>query len=115
MDVHGIFRQLYAPGFPAQQDRLVLAIDVEWDEGETGRREFRIDLMDPGASPVFTINGHTDVNAVTDGEPPPLTRLIMPLDDVPFPEAGTYLFEFESGDRRIPLAPIHLIENPDAV
>lgn len=115
VDVHGVFHQLYAPGFPAQQDRLVLAVAIEWDAGETGRREFRIDLMDPTGSPALTVSGHTDIEAAAEGEAPPQTRLIMPIDRVIFPAAGTYRFELHVGDERTPLSPLHLIENPDAV
>lgn len=114
VDVHGVFHQLYAPGFPAQQDHLVLAVAVEWDAGETGRHEFRIDLLDPSGSPALTVSGHTDVEAQPAGEAPPQTRLIMPIDRVIFPAAGTYRFELNVGDERVPLSPIHLIENPDA-
>ena len=61
LDVHGIFHQLYAPGFPASQDRLVLALALEWDSEDAGRRELKIDLVDPSGSPCLTIRGHTDV------------------------------------------------------
>ena len=115
MDMHGVFHQLYAPGFPAQQDRLVLAVAVEWDESEQGRREFRIDLTDPNGSPALTIQGHTDVSGWTAGEGPPQTRLVMPLEGVIFPTAGTYKFELIVGDERRAVCPLHLIENPDAV
>ena len=113
-DVAGIFHQLYAPGFPAQQDRLVLASAIEWDEGEVGRYDFRIDLLDPSRAPVLTISGHTDVGAQASGEGPPQTRLVMPLQDVVFPVAGTFLFQLHVGETVVPLAPIHLIEEPDA-
>lgn len=114
LDVHGIFHQLYAPGFPAQQDRLLLAVAVEWDGGEEGRQNFRIDLLDPSRSPSLTINGHTDVSPTPDGEAPPQTRLVMPLEGVIFPTAGTYLFQLHVGGDELPLCPIHLVENPDA-
>ena len=114
VDVHGVFHQLYAPGFPAQQDRLVLALAVEWDAGEKGRQPFRIDLVDPSGSPALTISGHTDVDGHSAGEGPPQTRLIMPLEGIVFPAAGTYRLELHVGDERVQLSPIHLIENPDA-
>lgn len=114
VDVHGVYHQLYAPGFPAQQERLMLAVAVEWDAGEEGRQDFRIDLMDPSGSPALTISGHTDVGPRTPGEAPPQTRLIMPIERVVFPVAGSYMFELNVSDVRIPLSPIHLIENPDA-
>lgn len=114
LDAHGVFHQLYAPGFPAQQDRMVVAVAVEWSAGEAGRREFRIDLADPAGSPALTISGHTDVNAVVAGEAPPQTRLVMPLERIVFPTPGTYEFQLHVGDERVSLCPLHLVENPDA-
>ncbi len=93
---------------------MVLAVALEWNEAEEGRHEFRFDLMDPDDSPAMTINGHTDVSSASPGEAPPQTRLIMPLEGIVFPQPGTYIFELHLGEKRYPLAPIHLIENPDA-
>jgi hypothetical protein len=115
LDAHGIFHQLYAPGFPAQQEQMTFAVGIEWDAGEIGRHDFRIDLTDPTGSPALTINGHTEVGERIPGEAPPQTRLVMPLEGVVFPAAGTYTFDLVvSEGERIPLCPIHLIENPDA-
>lgn len=114
VDVAGVFHQLFAPGFPAQQDHLVLALAIEWDQGEEGRREFRIDLMDPNGSPALTIRGHTDVSKAKPGEAPPQTRLLMPMENVVFPVAGSYRFQLEASGNTVALSPIHLIENPDA-
>lgn len=113
-DVRGVFHQLFAPGFPAQQDHLALALVVEWEPEEAGRQTFRIDLVDPADSPVLTINGHTDVGTRGDREPPPQTHLVMPLRDVVFPQPGTYHFELHLGDHKHLLTRLHLIEHPDA-
>lgn len=113
IDLHGVFHQLYAPGFPAKQDRMVLALAVEWNDGEEGVHEFKIDLNDPNRSPSLTINGETEVQRGPEVQGPPQTRLILPLEEIVFPAPGTYLFELETGGDRIPLAPLHLIENPD--
>lgn len=113
LDVHGVFHQLFAPGFPAKQDRLVLAIAVEWDEEGEGRRDFKIDLVDPSGAPCLTISGHTDVSHRTPGEAPPQTRLILPMEEVVFPKAGTYLFELEVADEKVRVAPLHLLEHRD--
>jgi hypothetical protein len=112
LDVHGIFHQLYAPGFPAQQDAMTLAVAVEWGPDERGRIDFGIDLVDPTNSPVLSISGHTDVEDQGAMQGPPQTRLVMPLNGVVFPAAGTYTFELKVGEARLPLTPIHLIENP---
>jgi hypothetical protein len=114
LDLQGVFHQLYAPGFPAQQDRMTLVVVIEWDAGEEGKTEFRIDLLDPDATPALTINGHTDVGPSPAGEAPPQTRLVMPLADIVFPAAGSYDFVLHVGDDVVRLAPLHLVENPDA-
>jgi hypothetical protein len=115
MDMHGVFHQLYAPGFPAQQDRMVLAVAVEWEGGEHGRQTFRIDLLDPTRTPSLTINGHTDITPTPPGEAPPQTRLVLPLEGIVFPAAGTYLFQLHVGEQAVPLAPLHLVEHEGAV
>lgn len=114
MDVQGVFHHLFAPGFPAQQDRLVLAVAVEWELGEEGRNPFRVDLLDPASSPILTISGHTDVGSRHEREPPPRTLLIMPMEEVVFPAAGLFEFELHARDERLRIAPLHLIEDPDA-
>lgn len=115
VDVHGIFHQLYAPGFPAEQDRMMVAAAIEWDRGESGRQEFRIDLLDPSRSPALTINGHTDVTPVAEDDAPPQTRLLMPLQKVIFPASGTYFFQLNVGGVELPLCPLHLVENAEAL
>lgn len=115
LDADGVFHQLYAPGFPAQQDRMVLAVALEWDAGEAGRHEFKIDLVDPSRSPCLTVSGHTDVTPNPPGEAPAQTRLVLPLEGVVFPAAGSYLFELEVEGKSYPLAPLHLVENTSAL
>jgi hypothetical protein len=39
--------------------------------------------------------------------------LVLPIEDVPFPVAGTYIFQLTLGDDVIPLAPLHLIADPE--
>ncbi len=114
MDVRGVFHHLFAPGYPAQQHRLVLAVALEWEEGEEGRNPFRIDLLDPARSPILTISGHTDVGARNEREPPPRTVLVMPLENVVFPTPGRFEFELHVREERWRLAPLHLIEDPQA-
>jgi hypothetical protein len=114
LDIHGVFHQLYAPGFPAQQGRLVLAVGLEWGTAERGRKEFRIDLLDPAESPVISISGHTDVADREGALGPPQTRLLMPIDDVIFPAEGSYRFVLNLDGESLPLAPLHLITDPTA-
>lgn len=113
-DIRGVFHHLFAPGFPAQQDRMTLMLVVEWEPADVGTVHFRIDLLDPTESPVGTINGHTEVGTPGPMEPPQRTVLAMGLEGVIFPQPGKYEFELNALQRRIRVAPLHLIENPEA-
>jgi hypothetical protein len=92
---------------------MVLAIALEWDKEGEGRQDFSIDLLDPSRSPCLSITGHTDVGPRNPAEAPPRTRLVLPMEEVPFPGEGSYLFELRLGDRSIELTPLHLIANPE--
>lgn len=111
LDADGIFRRLYAPGFPAEH-QATLVIGVEWDGEESGDVPFKIDMLDPGHSPILTASGHTTVPAIREpNAPPPLSRLILPIDRMVFPVPGRYEFELTFGDERISGAPLYLIED----
>ena len=79
LDVHGVFNDLYAPGFPAKQEHMVLALVVEWDREDEGRFRFRVDLEDEDGKPTLSVEGYSDVDARPADRPPPRTRLVMPL------------------------------------
>ncbi len=114
MDVHGIFHELYARGFPARQDRLALVTTIEWDAAERGAIDFSVNLLDPDRSPVLTINAQTQVEDQYAVHRPARTQMAIPIDDLVFPAAGAYEFQLTVGDVKQPLAPIYLIEDPDA-
>ena len=109
LDADGVFHQLFAPGFPAKQDHMMLAVALEWNEGESGKTDFRIDLLDPSRTPAVTVSGHTEVTPTAPGEAPAQTRLVMPLEGIVFPDAGTYLFELHVGEDVRTLCPVHLV------
>lgn len=110
MDVHGIFHELYAPGFPARQDRLTLVTTIEWDATERGDIDFSVNLLDPDGSPVLTINAQTQVEDRYAVHRPARTQMAIPMDAVVFPRSGAYVFELTVGEARQALAPIYLIE-----
>ncbi len=111
LDVHGVFHQLYAPGFPAQQGRMTFAVAVEWEPHERGQLDFSIELMDPSRSPALTITGQTEVSDGQLMQGPPQTRIVMPLENIVFPAEGTYVFELVVDGQRQRLAPLHLIKD----
>jgi hypothetical protein len=113
LDAEGIFHELYAPGFPAEQQEITLVATLEWDAGERGVIPFTIDLLEPAGSPVLSASGETEVTDFGPHHGPPLTRLVLPIDKVRFPTPGTYQFVLTSGSTRVPLSHVHLIHVPN--
>ncbi len=110
MDVHGVFNDLIAPGFPAKQERMVLVTTIEWDRGDEGRNKFKVDLVGPDGRPSLTVDGHTDVDTRSPDRPPPRTRLVLPLEDVVFPRPGRYNFEIRVKGKRLRGPSLFLME-----
>lgn len=90
LTIHGIFDELFAPDFPARQDRLVLAGIVEWQLEARGRIPFRMDLTDPEGISIFTIDGHTQVEPRPNSRAPAKTQFVLPLTNIMFPLPGRY-------------------------
>jgi len=113
LDVHGAFNDLAAPGFPAQQDEMVLVVALEWDREDFGRFHFKVELTGDGPRPCFTINGETEVTAPGPDGRPARSYLIMPLEDIVFPAPGAYRLELGIEGRTHHFGPpLHLWEVP---
>jgi len=113
LDIHGAFNDLAAPGFPAKQDEMVLVVAVEWDAGDGGRYQFKVELKGSAPKPSFTVNGETEVQPRGQGDRPGRTYLIMPLKDIVFPQAGAYQLELTIKGKSIPGPLLHLWEVAD--
>lgn len=92
LDIRGVFHDLYAAGFPARQAQMTLVLALEWDRTDFGRYTFRVDIRGPDGKTTLTVEGHSEVTPRPSDRPPPRTRLVMPLEDVVFPEPGRYDF-----------------------
>lgn len=114
LDVHGVFHDLYAPGFPAQQKQLMLVLDLEWAHGDQGRHRFRVDMMDPLGRPALTVEGHSDVTPRPPDRPPPRTRVVLPLENVVFPVPGAYRFQVRLKGKVFEGPRLYLVETPEA-
>lgn len=114
MDIHGVFNDLYAPGFPAKQDRMVLVLVVEWDREDEGRHRFRVDLEDEEGKPSLSVEGYTDVDLRPADRPPPRTRLMMPIEDAIFPRPGPYRFMVRMKGRTFTGPSLYLVEADEA-
>lgn len=110
LDLHGAFSQLQAPGFPASQDAMTAVFVLEWAPEDAGRQPLRADLLDDAGQKIVTIQGHTEVAEATPGDAPPQTRLIMPLERIVFPHAGTYRFQITAGPQSRRGCSLHVAE-----
>ncbi len=114
LDMHGVFHDLYAQGFPARQERMVLVLSLEWDRADAGRYSFRIDVIGPGGRPTLTVEGQSEVTPRPPDRPPPRTRLVMPLEEIVFPVPGRYDFKVKLKGRTLQGPTLYLVETAEA-
>lgn len=113
LDLHGVYHDLAAPGFPARQDRLVLVLVLEWNREDHGRYLFKADLEDEDGGVSLTVEGETSVHMPAPGQPPARSQLIMPLEGVVFPHAGQYTFRVKVKGHTLEGPGIHLMEGEE--
>ncbi|MEX1183929.1 MAG: hypothetical protein WEF86_11905 [Gemmatimonadota bacterium] len=114
LDLIGLFNELSAPGFPAEQARMTAVFLIEWEEGEEGRQPLRADMIDDSDRKLLTIQGHTDVAARSGDRAPAQTRLVMPLEKVKFPKPGRYRFQLVAGGDAVDACSFFVGEVPAA-
>jgi hypothetical protein len=111
LSIHGIFNELRAPDFPALQDRMVLVGIVEWQRDLEGRIPFAVDLNDPDGVSIFSVEGHTDVEARPESKAPAKTQLILPLKNVMFPVPGHYRVRININGSELSGPSMHLLRS----
>jgi len=111
LNVHGIFNELRAPDFPARQDNMVLVGIVEWQRDLQGRIPFTVNLNDPDGMSIFSVEGHTDVEARPASKAPAKTQLILPLKNVMFPVPGHYRIRININGTDLAGPSMHLMRN----
>ena len=113
VDVHGVYHDLAAPGFPARQDLLVLVLVLEWDREDHGRYLFKADLEGDDGKITVTVEGETEVHRPRPEYPPSRSQLIMPLEDIVFPRPGEYQFRVRVKGQTLDGPSLYLIEAPE--
>ena len=113
LDLHGVFHDLSAPGFPARQDHLVLVLVLEWEREDHGRYLFKADLEDAQGRISLTVEGETEVHRAAPDQPPARSQLIMPMEGIVFPEAGQYTFRVKVKGHTFDGPGIYLLEVPE--
>ena len=111
LNIHGIYSELRAPGFPARQDKMVLVGIVEWQRDLEGRIPFAVDLIDPEGKAIFSIEGHTDVESRPKSKAPAKTQLILPLKNVMFPAPGHYRIRIKINGSELEGPSMHLMRS----
>lgn len=111
LDILGVFNELYAKDFPARQEHMVLVGIVEWERDVEGRIPFSVDLVDADEMSIFSIEGHTDVDARPPSRAPARSHFIMPLKNVMFPAMGRYGIRINLNGSEISGPSLHLLRN----
>lgn len=114
VDIHGVYHDLSAPGFPARQDHLVLVLVIEWERADHGRYLFKADLEDDDGEISLTVEGETEVHRPAADQPPARSQLIMPMEGVVFPHAGQYTFRVKVKGTTLEGPGIYLMEVPES-
>lgn len=114
LSLQGVMSELYAPAFPATQERLFLAGIIEWQRADEGKKEFRINLKDPDGLAIFTIEGHTDVDSRPKTRAPAMTQLVLPMEKLVFAAAGEYRVEIAIAGRQINGPRLYLMKTEKA-
>jgi hypothetical protein len=109
LDIHGVFNELYAPDFPARQEQMVVVGIVEWQRELQGRIPFAVDLVDSGGMSIFSIDGHTEVDARPPSRAPAKSHFILPMKNVLFPEPGRYRLWIRLNDKELEGPSMHLM------
>lgn len=110
LDVQGVFHDLFAPGFPAVQERMVLVLVLDWDRKDRGKFNLKAELVAPDGSVVLTVDGHSEVEPQPMGRPPARTRLVMALEKAVFPKVGRYHLRVIVKGQRFRGPSLHLVE-----
>jgi hypothetical protein len=113
LSLRGVMSELYAPAFPARQDRLFLAGFIRWQRADEGNKEFLIHLKDPDGLAIFTIEGHTDVDSRPETRPPAITQLVLPMENLIFAVAGEYQVEVAVAGQQIIGPKLYLMESAE--
>ena len=111
LDIHGVFNELYAPDFPARQDEMVLVGMVVWQRDLQGRIPFNVDLTGADGLSIFSIEGHTDVDARAAAQAPAKSHFILPLKNVMFPTPGHYGAKINLNGREVAGPTMHLMRS----
>ena len=111
LDILGVFNELYAKDFPARQEHMVLVGIVEWERDVEGRIPFSVDLVDADEMSIFSIEGHTDVDARPPSRAPARSHFILPLKNVMFPAMGRYGIRINLNGSEISGPSLHLLRN----
>lgn len=111
LDLEGVFHELHAGGFPAQQERLTLVSTLEWEREEEGNQEFKIILEAPDGQPLFLVEVESRVEFQDAKAVPPHTRLLLPLENIVFPGPGRFEFILKRNHKPHTLAQLYLVES----
>lgn len=90
LNVMGIFREIYAPSFPAKHSSMFIIVGLKAQLGEYGTsRLITIKILDPDGKEILNFKKQVDIPKGQGGRRPEV-NVIVGVRDLVFPEPNTY-------------------------
>lgn len=112
LNILGIFSQIHAAQVPAVHPQMQFVAQFAFEPMEAGDKSIRIVLQDADANELLTMEGH--LNLQGSGSPDPLVvNQILILQNVVFPQYGSYEFVIEVDGETLPAhVPVDILPAP---
>ena len=110
VNVLGIFNQIRASNFPARHHSMWLIAKVSLDIGERAvTRPFEIRLLDEDSNSAFDLEGDLPFHQSESGMPPEI-NIVLPLNNLVFPQPGIYNFRLYINEELKGSVPIQVVQ-----
>lgn len=99
MNILGIFDAIEAESLPIRRDRLCLVLRVRGEVGEVGEKALSVRLSGRRGDPLLHASVPVRISPVSAGRGGiSRNQVILNMNNLTLPEAGSYTFEVSSGE-----------------
>lgn len=102
LNVLGIFSQIYATRVPAVHLQMQLVLQFAFDLTDAGAKSIKIALQDADGKLVLSLDGTLNIPS-HQGPDPIILNQVMLLQNVVFPDFGSYEFVVELDGQTMPI------------
>jgi hypothetical protein len=109
LNILGIFSQIQASQIPAVHPQMQLVLQFSFEVLETGSKSIKVILQDVDGRSILTVDGV--INLPTHlGPDPIILNQVMQMQNVAFPNFGSYEFAIELDGQTLPIrVPVDVI------